>query len=723
MKNLLSFLFSTSVLISLSASAGQPQASAAIDGILEKSWKKSGVTPGSIVDDDVFVRRIYLDAVGRIPTAAEIETFLGNDSKSKRADLINELLDSEGYTNHMFNFWADILRIHSQQGGGQNVVPAYVGFVKDSLRKNKPYDQFVRELITAEGETYANGAIGYYYRDRGMPLDNMANTVRIFLGTRLECAQCHNHPFDKWTQMDFYHMAAFSYGVNVQNRQGGKMFQEIQRAMNSNKEMDGDDKRNMQRALQEIRRPIRNTPVVEFQPEKMPQLPHDYRYDDAKPKEKIAEQVMFGKSPEIKSPGQKLFSYADWMTSSENPRFTKVIANRMWKKAMGLGLVEPVDEFIDSTRAANPELLEFLEAEMKRQKYDLKGFLRVLYNTEVYQRESSKAEVLVPADYAFTGPVMRRLSAEQIWDSVVTMVNPKPELGNWRRDQELILRNIGADMLNSALQKKSKTELMKDIKVVANAQKNLQGQLLQLREEQAEARKAKNQEKVKSLAQKTNQIRRQLTNKVYSQVYAPMLKKGMAKRIEFVTPEGMGDFAMKIEPDQLDQNGRVKPDVMRQLSKKEEEFIEKEMDGLGMTDPRERGSYLSFRKNLASNYLRAANMDSPARPGHFLRQFGQSDRETIENAESAASVTQALTMLNGPIFQTVANPQSLLSRELKKAATPEEKLEMIYLSVLSRKPDAEETSMILADAEKRGDEIYQDVVFALMNTQEFYFVK
>ncbi|MGY8641316.1 MAG: DUF1549 domain-containing protein [Verrucomicrobiales bacterium] len=723
MKNLLSLLLSVSVLVSISASAGQPQASAAIDGILEKSWKEAGVKPSAIVDDETFVRRIFLDAVGRIPTAAEIDTFMGDDSKSKRADLINELLDSEGYTNHMFNFWADILRIHSQQGGGQNIVPAYVRYVKDSLRKNKPYDEFVRELITAEGETYSNGAIGYYYRDRGMPLDNMANTVRIFLGTRLECAQCHNHPFDKWTQMDFYHMAAFSYGVNVQNRQGGAMFQEIQREMNSDKKMDRDDKRNMQRALQEIRRPIRNTPVLEFQPEKMPQLPHDYQYDDAKPKEKVAEKVMFGKEPEIASPGQKLFSYADWMASAENPRFTKVIANRMWKKVMGLGLVEPVDEILDSTIAANPELLEFLEEEMKRQKYDLKGFLRVLFNTEVYQREPSQTEVLVPADYAFTGPVMRRLSAEQIWDSIVTMVNPKPELGNWRRDQEAILRNVGADMLNTALQKKSKNQLMKDIKVVANAQKNLQGQLLRLQKEQADARKAKDQDKVKSLAKKTNEIRRQLTNKVYSQVYSPMLKKGIAKRIDFETPEGMGEFAMKIEPNQLDQNGRVKPDVMRQLSKKEEEFIQQEMDGMGLNDQRERRNYLSFRKNMCTNYLRAANMESPARPGHFLRQFGQSDRETIENAESAASVTQALTMLNGPIFQTVSNPQSVISRELKKVETPEEKLELIYLSVLSRKPDADEKSIILADAEQRSDGLFQDVIFALLNSQEFYFVK
>ncbi len=722
MKTLLTVLFSLCCISTVSF-ASQPQASQKIDALLEKSWKAKDVKPGAIVDDDTFVRRIYLDAAGRIPTAAEIKAFLNDPSKNKREDLINDLLDSESYTNHMFNFWADILRIHSSQGGGQNVVPSYINYVKESLRKNKPYDEFVRELITAEGETYGNGAIGYYYRDRGMPLDNMANTVRIFLGTRLECAQCHNHPFDKWTQMDFYHMAAFSYGMNVQNRQGGSMFQEVQREMNSDKTLDRDEKRNMQRALQEIRRPVRNLPVVEFEPEKMPQLPHDYQYSDAQPKEKIAEKVMFGNAPEISSPGEKLLRYGDWMTSPENPRFTKVIANRMWKKVMGLGLIEPVDEFVDSTEASNPELFVFLEEEMKRQKYDLKGFLRVLFNTKVYQRESSNEDVLVPSDYAFTGPLMRRMSAEQIWDSVVTLVNAKPEQGNWKREQEAILRNAGSDMLSSALKKKSKEELMTDVKVVAKTQGNIQDKMLDLQKRQAEARKKKDQDLVRKLAKETGAIRRQLTDKVYSQVYAPVLKKSGVERVSFAMPEGMGDFEMKITPNQIDQNGRVKPDLIKQLSVKEAEIIEKEMDEMGLTDEKERRSYLGFRKSVVSNYTRAANMESPARPGHFLRQFGQSDRETIENAEDAASVTQALTMLNGPIFQTVANPQSVISRELQKTESPEDKIELIYLSVLGRQPDTDEKSLILADVEARGDQLYQDVVFALMNTQEFYFVR
>lgn len=703
--------------------SSQPDASRKIDSILAASWKEKGIQPGAIVDDETFARRVYLDVIGRIPTAAELREFLADTSADKRYTLIDKLIDSEGYTNHMFNFWADILRIHSNQGGGQNIVPAYVRYVREALAENKPYDEFVRELVTAEGDTYGNGAIGYYYRDRGMPLDNMANTVRIFLGTRLECAQCHNHPFDKWTQMDFYHMAAFSYGMNVQNQQGGQIFQDVQREMNSDKSLDREIKRDYQRALQEIRRPIRNVPVVSYQPEKMPQLPHDYQYEDAEPKAKIAERVMFGKDPEITSPGERLLRYGDWMTSRENPRFTKVIANRMWKKAMGLGLIEPVDEFVDSTTASNPELFAFLEEEMKRQDYDLKGFLRTLYKTDVYQREASAEEVEVPTEYAFTGPLLRRMTAEQIWDSVVTLINPNPEMGNWRREQEDLLRGAGTEMMTTALEKKSKDQLMKDVKMIASAQKGMQEKLISLQKQQNEARQNKDQEKSKKLAQEANQIRRKLSQTIFDRVYAPVLNKGVVEKVSLAMPDGMSPVEMKIDANQIDESGRVKQDILREIAKKEEEIIEREMDRMGLTDEKDRRSFLGFRKSVAGNYLRSAHLSSPAPDGHFLRQFGQSDRETIENAESAASVTQALTLLNGPILNTVINPQSVVSRDLRTAETIDEKIDRVFQSVLSRAPTPEEKDLVLSDAELRGDKLIADLTFALLNTQEFFFIR
>ncbi len=702
------------------AEKGNADPSARIDALMADFWKDKGLQPRPPIDDATFVRRIYLDVAGRIPTAEEARKFLDDETPGKRPRLIDELLDSEGYVNHQYNWWADILRINSRQGGGQNVVPAYIEWVKASLRENKPYDVMVRELITADGNSdYDSGAVGYYYRDRGMPLDNMANTVRIFLGTRLECAQCHNHPFDKWTQMDFYHMAAFSYGVNVRNQ--SNLFSEVQREVQRDKEMSRQEKNDLRRAFQEIGRPLRNRPEVSYEPERLPQLPHDYQYEDAQPKEKIEAFTMFGDNPEVTSPGARLDEYAAWMTSPENPRFTKVIANRLWKRAMGLGLVEPVDEWMDDTAAVHPELLDFLEHQMVAMNYDVKGFLRMLFNTGVYQRESVADDLEDPTAFAFTGPVLRRMSAEQIWDSVVTLINPRPDEINWKQQKEIELREAGMDMLTEALNAKAPEELLADARRIAERQRGMQEELANLQKQQVKARQAKDQEKVRELARETNRIRTELRDQIYESVYRPAFRKANLQRVSLELPEGLGSVEMK--PDMLDDNGRPNRELRRQLEEMEAKLIDLEMDELGITDPKERRGYAGFRRGTISNFARAANLPSPAPAGHFLQQFGQSDRETIENAETAASVTQALTLLNGPLFNSIKGSYTVVARAVEAAETPEAKIEAIYLSFLGRLPDDEERALLKGEFEARGEAFYQDLGYALMNAPEFLFVR
>ncbi len=154
----------------------------------------------SKTDDSTFVRRIYLDIAGRIPSITESETFIQSKETDKRKKLIKKLLSSDAYTSHNFNYWADVLRI-KRTGQTKTTSAAYSLWLKDSLRTNKSYQQMVTELLSSEGAVWDNAAASYYLRDSGMPLDNTANTVRIFLGTRIECAQCHDHPFDDCTQM------------------------------------------------------------------------------------------------------------------------------------------------------------------------------------------------------------------------------------------------------------------------------------------------------------------------------------------------------------------------------------------------------------------------------------------------------------------------------------------------------------------------------------------
>ena len=215
---LISSCFGSALVSSAETQAVNARESAAqIDALLAQDWKQHQLTPNPPASDETFVRRIHLDIVGRIPTLQEAQEFLESREPDKRTALIDRLLGSEGHAQHMFHFWADILRVQSRANGAQGEMTSkpYVEHVKKRIRENQPYDQFVRELLTAQGKVWDNPAIGYYMRDLGMPLDNLANTTRIFLGTRIECAQCHNHPFDKWTQMQFYQMAAFTYPLET----------------------------------------------------------------------------------------------------------------------------------------------------------------------------------------------------------------------------------------------------------------------------------------------------------------------------------------------------------------------------------------------------------------------------------------------------------------------------------------------------------------------------
>ena len=465
------------------------------------------------IDDHTFLRRTYLSIGGRVPTLEEIEAFFAKSENTRRSELIQQLMDSEAYVSSSYHFWADLLRINGRPGS--TVSDAYELWVKDSIRSNKPYDEMVYELVTADGKIWENGAVGYYYRDQGMPLDNMSNTVRVFLGTRLECAQCHNHPFDKWTQMDFFKMASFTYGISARgyDSPNRNMLGEQQRAaakkayLKKAEELTGvtdfplikpndleryankypektdipepviiekfDKKtKKMKKFVKQQRKP-KLTPhervglsKAEFistvkqchvaaeevvgdkdlvrqvvnelydplqyvslsQKVKDAKLPHDYQYSDADPHQAIKPETMFGKEIDLASTDiERITAYGQWMTSSENPTFTKVIANRMWKKVFGHGVFEPVDELTDNTVVSNPKLLNYLVDLVVDLDYDLRKFQEILYNTKTYQRTSFQEDDELGTPYYFQGPVLRRMSAEQIWDSLVSMALPEAD--------------------------------------------------------------------------------------------------------------------------------------------------------------------------------------------------------------------------------------------------------------------------------------------------------
>ena len=339
MRHLLIILLSLLCLSHVTAQNGETDSSAKeIDRLLEQHWSVHKVTRNVAISDEAFLRRIYLDLAGRIPTPTETTTFLASIDADKRSKLTEALLQRESYVSNFYNYWADILRYKSHYVNRANVIEAaYAQFIKESLRANKPYDQFVRDMLSAKGYAWDNGAIGYYHRDPEMPLDNMAITTRIFLGTRIECAQCHDHPFDKWKQTEFYHLAAFTHS----NRELNEAFDGQRNAMRAREEaidklyhqekamsQDGGKaalSRKQERIAALDNRGIAGIvkgPVGQlFSPiglmrddTKELKLPNDFHQEDGSPGDLMAPKTLFAPDAEL-SPGQdRADAFSRWLT-------------------------------------------------------------------------------------------------------------------------------------------------------------------------------------------------------------------------------------------------------------------------------------------------------------------------------------------------------------------------------------------------------------------------
>lgn len=694
-------------------------ASRQIDALLAQGWKKHNVQPNPLVDDATFLRRVYLTIVGRIPTYDEALAFTACQDPTRRAKLIDHLLASEGYVQNFFNYWADVLRAQSQGVADSTTSLRYLNYLRDSLRQNTPWDQLARELVSSEGSCFDTGAIGYYMRDRGMPLDNLSNTTRIFLGTRMECAQCHDHPFDKWTQKQFYEMAAFTHNMTASSYRS-KGNDSVNKIIRQDKTLDAETRDLMRQALQEVFRPLRDTLVVQNKAQL--RLPHDYKYTDAKPKEVVPASVMFGKPITLTKESNPISEFGHWLTSAENPRFTTIIANRLWKRVFGLGLYEPVDEMMDNSMASNPELMRFLEKQMVALKYDMKAYLRMLLNTQAYARASTK-EVSPGMPYDFVGPVFHRMTAEQVWDSLVALVSPEPEQPNWsarereRRDLE------NRRHLARLLDKTEDTLLFDAAKQVASAMREQNKEFDALRKELDQARAKDDKDRAKEIQRRLNESQRVLREQI-SKCFYTAAKKSNNQEIQNELAASSAGGPMEMAMMNMMENARVDAKEAP-LDESTWARIHADEQVLGLKDPKSITSFENFQKTLHQTWSRAAELPSPAPRGHFLREFGQSDRDVIENASDEASVPQALTLMNGSLLSQITNSWSALSIHLRQATTSEEKINTLFLSLYARLPSAKEKAQLLQTLESYSSNknLWEDIIVAALSTQRFIFVE
>ena len=594
----------TSVKVSPHKQQDALQAASRIDQLVEANYRRHGISPNSKTTDAQFVRRIYLDITGTIPTYQQTQRFLQSKDDSKRIQLIDDLLNSDGYASHSFNYWADVLRYTDRLNSVVDGEP-YRQWIKQSLAENKPWDELVGELISAEGLIWENPATGYMQRDANMPLDNMNNTVRIFLGTRIGCAQCHDHPFDRWTQKEFYQMAAFTFGTRTHTGGSDTRFwsdnpnDRLQEEYEEIVQEEEERRRNSYRFKRLIRV---NMQIVNDLKEKQIRLPKDYAYENAKPGQKIAPRTLFGQPAQTQSDQAPRQAFANWLTSKDNPRFTVTIANRLWQRAFGIGQIEPIDDIVDETVAENPELMAFLEAEMKRIDFDMKQFMRIIFNSQTYQRQACTEQIEAGEPYHFPGPLLRRMTAEQLWDSFLTLAVVDPD---------------------------------------------------EYRERPADVR--------------TNVIGVDL-----STVSAP-------------------DLLQAVHEGRKVNSGK---------QGRERKY-------------RYKGMLLA----------RASELPSPVPANHFLRMFGQSDRELISASSDSGSVPQVLFMFNGPISHMILEKNSAMYNNVKRTRSVDRGTKVVFRTVLSRNPEKEEAALAASEIKRSGISGYGNVIWALVNTREFLFVQ
>ena len=379
-----------------------------IDELTIAKWKKLGLTPTPVCDDSTFIRRVTLDANGRLPTAKEVREFLADQNPNKRAEWIDRLLDAPEYASYFALRWGSVLR-NSNLAGADQASYAFHNWLKDMLARNRPYDEFVRGIIAASGEWQDAPAINWYWQSRDDQLHQVtADTAQVFLGQRLQCARCHHHPYEKWSQDDYYGLAGFF------TRLGRKSFGQPPPYFAS---------------------PTATTGEKNPRTGKVP----DPRY-------------LSGEAAVFSAEEDPRHGLVDWMAKPENPFFAKSLVNRLWGHFFGRGLVHEVDGMRATNPASNPQLLDALAKDFIDHQFDMQHICRVMLNSSVYQLGSEPTEGNQKDRQNFARYYGRRMIAEVFLDSIDQATGTKTKfngVASSSRAVDLPHENFGSHFLDT----------------------------------------------------------------------------------------------------------------------------------------------------------------------------------------------------------------------------------------------------------------------------------
>jgi Protein of unknown function (DUF1549)/Protein of unknown function (DUF1553) len=366
-----------------------------IDAEVKTAWEREKITPAKPADDATFLRRIHLDLIGTIPTHDEAKAFLADKDEKKRDKLIDRLLADPRFGTHQAQVWDLVLfGRHPILYDAVTYRPAFRAWLAEKFNKNEPYDRWVRELLLAEDEAPSL----YYVQYRSQPEETAVAVSRTFLGTQLQCARCHDHPYEAWSQRDFYGLAAFFARLVVVDRggTGGRRFLIGEKSTGEVLFTGPAIDQKPGKKGEPIRAKLLGGPVVEE-----PALPKDFKEPAIKD----------GKMPKpMFSRREKL---AEWVTAKDNPYFARAIANRIWGQFMGRGLVDPIDDLTEKNRASHPKLLDAMTKQMIEKKFDLKWLMREIVSSKAYQL-GADGPVKEAKPAWFERARVRPLSAEEL---------------------------------------------------------------------------------------------------------------------------------------------------------------------------------------------------------------------------------------------------------------------------------------------------------------------
>ena len=709
---------SIAFLLALFATASTMAAAPDVSAVLDSENKKSGfdLTALSSVDDLTFLRRVSVDLIGRIPTGKEIDQFLSWSKAERRTRVVDKLINDDRFIDTWTTFYADMLRLRSNAPGGA----AALAYVHQSLREGMPHDELCHSLISATGKAGATPEVGFVLGDNADPMALAGVTSQVFMGIRVACAECHDHPFDKWTRRDFYEFAAFFGKTRRVESQFTRTVYTTEADQTTvlwppEGEADAADRKPLKpEFLFSVTKPNQPSPaaarLIEFRKRQAALLAAqtgesqaDSSIDDlleqaADKADRAAKGGAVGttivdearaearnlnvKSGLIRQSDLRL-QLADFVTSPENTYFSQSFTNRVWKQLVGRGFVEPIDDFSDSNPPSHPQTLKFLTDEFVAHGFDFKFLVRSIVLSQPYQLEHAfGVDELTRGklEAAFFAAPVRRMQSEALFDSIVTAGH------------------------------------LFDVKHPAGQNMKVVWQQQRIAKEDDESGESLVAQQLNTDSSKPPAMRRSLPTQDGA---SPTYDLEQAIAVDFDA------ILKKAKNAEADESAEV--ERMNVMSKEE---IEAMRMAAQMQDRRRNIEYIDrfIKSELDDNprFASAYRMASPVNPEHFLRVFGQTDRVQLgDTRKQNPTMRQALMMLNGRLTHEASRVGQLEKLyQLLQQSDYDAAVQLAYQEILTRRPTAEELNeakQIIQDSGS-AEAGMADLRWVLLNCNEFRFL-